>query len=105
MNRSLRRYVVKRQAPIVFVDDLRRNFFVDDSLKDCFSRPCVQTRRCSFVVEFVPELSERNRFVAHQDRNAFDDRIHHVAVSSRQAAVDSMLHNLPAAIPQAAARE
>lgn len=36
MSRGLRRHVVKCQAAIIFVGDLGRNFFIDDSLKDCF---------------------------------------------------------------------
>jgi hypothetical protein len=57
----------------------------------------------SFVGKFVSELSEWNCFVAHQHRNAFDDRIHQVAAGSRQAAVDPMFHSLPSPVPQSAA--
>ena len=38
MHRSLRSHIAKRQAKIVFIDDIRRYFAVDDFKKDCQRR-------------------------------------------------------------------
>jgi hypothetical protein len=56
-----------------------------------------------FVVEFVSELDEWNRFVFHENGDAVEDWIEHVAFGAREAAIECVLDNLPAAIPQATA--
>jgi hypothetical protein len=57
----------------------------------------------SFVVEFVSELGEWNRFISHQDRNAIDNWINHLAGSRCQAAVERLYENPSGSISQSPA--
>ena len=88
VRRRLAGDVVEGEALIIFEDDFRWNFFVDDSLKDRFLGHGVH-----FTLSFAAGLNviDLDRFIAQQNGNTVDDRIQQVAAGPNQPAVDGLV--------------